>query len=209
MRVRTRYGGYSGRWTQVEVNDFTRDWLAERIGHVFAPGANRCTHCGRKFGRNAGVLCPKRRKPNRWKLRLRRALRQAKGPEQLPVTRDPAWVLVQLAEIASEVKWLRPAVLDHPGFWKYHRLARRHRALLRLWWTFPTVPLPVDDSPLSGGASMGALTARRNRLLAKVLATGAPVQQDQGCTYTFYPHAAAVVKGKRIELFAGQEGLTP
>lgn len=190
-------------WTRADCAAFTKDWLAEphRQGHQWVPGQARCTACGRKFGKAAGALCPKRKKPGHWRLHLHRALMRVQYPPQIPKL-DAAWILRELEDIRCAVRsW---PVDDR--LWKYHKLARRHRMLLRRWWALPVsaVPSPEADRPPDRWA--GGITRERNKLLKRVKAEGTPIVQIGGCTYRFNADASYVdsKSEQRVMLFADE-----
>jgi hypothetical protein len=187
QRGRTGQMEGSMRWTQAETKEFNRAWLSapHRQGHQWIEGQARCTACGRKYGRAAGMLCPKRKKPGHWRLHLRRAVLRAQYPAEVPKL-DAAWILAELRDIANSVKYTQGA--DDMRFWKYHKLARRHRMLLRRWWALPVSTRPVlDDGPAA--RDTGWFRREKNKLLTRVKAEGTPIVRVGGCTYRFFQDA--------------------
>lgn len=191
------------RRTSKEIQLFQRRWLFERMPHDWDDAApTRCRRCGVKFGPQAAKrICPKRRKPNRWRMHCQRAmytLRQQR-PQDL---HTPAWWLRELSAIRGEVKRIPELQPDHPrygAFWQYHKLARRYRRALREIWRVPGPLATSDDLPPDTFG--GAVTRRRNALLREARETQRAVIRVKGCTYTF--HVDAVFEGR--PLFTGEE----
>jgi hypothetical protein len=177
-------------WTQREQAAFEAKWLVQRMPHAWSEDApTRCTRCGAKFSPTSqGRRCPKRRKPNRWRVHLRRALHIAMyTPDHRPKDLGTAaYWLRELSYIRGEIKRVPELQPDHPRFgqyWKYHRLARRHRRALRELWRLPVVGLADEGIPADRWA--GSLTAARNKLLREARATQARRITRGGCVYTF------------------------
>jgi len=173
------------RWTKAEYDSFKHQWLLERMAHTWSDEASvtRCTLCGAKYSSTTYKrLCKKRRKPNRWRMHFSRAVLHAQYPPEKPVTRDAGWIVAQLAEIRREVSRDERFETDL-RFWKYHRLARRYRRLMREWWQLPTVQVvPLTPNHDTFGAD---LTRRRNKLLRQVQANQSRTVKDHNCVYTF------------------------
>ena len=196
------------RWTKREEDNFKKRWLRERMPHQWSTDApTRCIRCGVKFSAKSGVLqharaCPKRRRPNRWRMHLDRALMAAKyNPEGCPAhlgTPGTAqYYLQQLAEVRHAIKRIPELQPDHSRFdqyWKYHRLARRHRRALRELWNLPAQPPIPDTNPPDKWA--GQITRQRNELLKEARRTQARQIRRAGCTYTFA--AGATFEGRPV-----------
>jgi len=181
------------QWTRAECREFETSWLVDRIGHEFAGSPSRGKHCERKYGRNAGRLCPKRRKPGRWRLHCRRALLAAQYPHEIP-KRDAAWLLTEIREIERQSKYLRYSDKRHAtmpseeAYWKFSRDARRYRRYLAQWWTLSAVSRVVENerTPDRWGP---IFTRGRNKLIKRVQAEQVNEIRDGGTVYTFYPDA--------------------
>jgi len=194
----------SQRWTKRETDAFTREWLSatHRQGHQWTVNNPRCTACGRKYGPGAGALCHARKKPTHWRLHLNRALMRAQYPPTIPVL-DAGWILQELASIRYALKHCTLPIDDR--FWKYHKLARRHRMLLRRWWQLPGEQRPGTESGYPADHWSSILTRDRNKLLKQVRASGCPIVQVQGCTYRFKPDAFTYGEhGTRVPLFTDE-----
>lgn len=207
------------RWTKRERDAFTAAWLRERRPHDWDTGSpTRCRRCGAKYGKQAaGRACQKKRKPNRWRLHLQRAILRAQYPPRTtPVVRNADWILCQLRSIAQIVRTDgRYLSREHggrfdpedPRHWKYHRIARRYRALLRAWWALPAVPAHVFDTETVGGSGSGWWKAGRTRLIKRVLREQRRIVQDGDTVYTFYPDAKVTRPGEAYprDLFTREE----
>jgi hypothetical protein len=181
-----------GHWNKAERDAFEQRWLLQRMAHTWSTddAPCRCTGCGAKYGPgNAVRRCKARKKPNRWRMHLRRAMNHARYPAAPPIVRNAEWIKTQLANIEHEVKWTKGT--DHPSFWKYHRLARRYRRLMRDWWQLPSAEVQklIFRESFDRDAYAGTFTRKRNQLLATVAKTQRRTIQDEGCTYTFNPDA--------------------
>lgn len=127
---------------------------------------------------------------------------------ELPALSTAAWILAQLEEIAREVRVL-PTWDDR--YWKYHRLGRRYRALLRAWWQLPS-PEAMRALSQAGELSEGRandawFTGGRARLAREVEQTQARQIQKGGTVYTFYPEAQ--YRGRSLFHEAPVEGSQP
>lgn len=198
----------SYQWTKRETDQFSAKWLRERMSHEWTETAPTvCRRCGVKFSAKSGVLqharaCGKRRRPNRWRMHLDRAILRAKYPREgcpahLGTPGTAAYYLHQIAEIRHAIKRVAELQPDHPRFavyWKYHRLARRHRRALRELWRLPSpAPIREDARPDTAG---GVLTRQRNELLREARRTQARTIRRGGCVYTI--EAGAVVDGALV-----------
>ncbi len=186
------------RQTKRERDQFEARWLRERMPHRWSDAAPTiCVTCGAKYtAAQVGKRCPKRRRPNRWRMHCNRAqynLRESK-PADLYTA---AWWLREITEVRREVKRIPELQPDHPrygSFWTYHKLARRYRKALReLWRSTSQAPIP-DDSPNRG--IDGAMTAARNKLLRQAKRDQSRVIQVQGCKYIIY--ADAQIDGRPV-----------
>lgn len=182
------------RGTKAEIDAFTRRWLLERQAHTWGEEVpTRCTRCGVKYSRQATArVCKARRRPNRWRVHLRRAWHRAQcPPEGRPKDlHTPAWWGRELAAIRAEVRRVPELQPDHPrygAFWQYHRLARRYRRALRELWKLPSPPNLSDGSPPDRWS--GTITRQRNELLKEARRTQARVIVRKGCKYVFYADA--------------------
>lgn len=178
----------SQRATKAEQDEHRRQWLAERIGHSWAVEGKftedkRCTHCQRKYGKAAGLLCPKRKKPNRWRLHWSRAWRGRDRTFEKSEWTSGTWILKQIRVCEQCIKnrqvdltWNRPSINAYDDrHWKYLRLFRYHRRLMRTWWALPA---SETSRALSGAAdgfgrvNDGWITRGKNRLLAEARRQG-------------------------------------
>lgn len=181
------------RHTQAEYHTFKAKYLRERMPHRWAdPTSIRttCTTCGAKYTavRAAGQRCPKRRRPNRYRIHLQRAWLAWRAERPKAPTMDGKGILAQLETIEEETKraaWQTP---HDDRWWKYSREARRYRRLMCAWWALPAseTSRALDGRQTSGGGDgLGWITAGRNRLLKQARASGQRVLTIKGCTYTF------------------------
>lgn len=174
--------------TGTQIKAFTKRWLIERMRHDWQGTPTICTRCHAKYGPRAdGQACPKHRKPNRWRMHLGRALRAAQTTRQKPIVRTPAWMLEQLEQIGREVKH-DPRFADDTRFWKYHRLARRYRKIMRDLWALPRLPIAAMQAE-SRDLWGPLFTRNKNKLIAEVRKTQARTIQQGACTYTFFADA--------------------
>lgn len=181
------------RHTTAERTQWEKDWLRQRMPHIWAdPTSTRttCTICHAKYTltRAAGQRCPKRRKPNRWRMHLQRAWVDWHAEKPKAPTMDGKGILAQLRELEAETR--RSTADDR--WWKYSREARRYRRLMSAWWMLPasqTTLALADETRGKGGDAdrSGWITAGRNRLVKRARENQQLILQVKGCTYTLLP----------------------
>lgn len=139
------------------LSDEALKYLEARMAHEWEPAGRayrRCTRCGkrqkvgarcRRYGQRTGnpkdYLCPKRNRPNRWRLHFRRELtrversRQKIDPMDVRLMKE-LWILEAAAkQLPQDVRT-----------WAGHPVARRHRRIVRRLWT---MPLSTEAAALS------------------------------------------------------------
>jgi len=182
------------RHTQADRNAFERDYLRTRMPHIWqdATGDLTCYHCHVRYTahRAAGQRCPKRHKPNRWRVHLRRAWTRENATRRIAPKMDGPGILAQLQTIEQGIH--RPSTLHDDRWWKYNREARRYRRLMSAWWALPSAE---TSRALCGhrdegrAPSTGWMTTGRNRLIKQARETGQRTFVVKGCTYTLFDGA--------------------
>lgn len=210
------------RMTRSERQKWEQDWLRERMKHEWiddgAKGVTICKHCGcrwtkaraegasrkgyrRKRGGYtwstsiAAPACPKRRKPNRWRLHWRRELMRLQCAKDDP-TMTAKRILMMLRdceEYAKKKIWDlhgRQYVsrdLTDQQYWAYAPVARIHRNLMKRWWTMPSIDvwtaLDRVSSERRGARGSSWWTRGRNKIIKRALATGERTWTEGGTTY--------------------------
>jgi len=157
--------------TKAELADSQRAYLEPRCGHTWKfddKGVVRCADCGRKQGKNAPWRCPKKQKPNRWRMHWQRGsyappaqncehCRTFAGtPRQLDghmrTEHAAFWIAARLAELEREAKHVSRQDVRS---WQYHPVAVEYRKLLREWWALGPIPKGALE-----------LSPTRNRMLS-------------------------------------------
>lgn len=162
-----------------------QQYLKSRLGcqwEALKPGGvmRTCKHCGRRskgwsavpawrrrdVRRAEELLCPKRKKPHRWRLAYRRWVvrQQAELNPRRPW--DAAGLMTEI--LACEAAAARlPQTMEN---WAGHPIARRYRRLVRRWWALPVVPMEVAQrSPSWGHTLTGATEGRKDYFRARTI----------------------------------------
>ena len=158
------------RPTKAERARAEREYLRERMPCVYVDqplvGRQRkprqaCRWCGRPKVEARWPVhrqpCPRRRRPNRWRIHFSREQAAARNAEErLRERREPLDVRMmrELRKLEDEAKWLQADPMDC-RLWAFHPVPRRYRRLVKRLWT---MPLSTEAAYLS---------PTRNRLLTR------------------------------------------
>lgn len=182
-----------------ELDYREREYLETRMGHKWRETAKFkvCETCGLRQKISVGwqlrakrrqfdaIVCPKAKRPNRWRIHYSRWLdRKARSEAQVKVERGGAAdILAQLQELEREAKRL-PQDMET---WQRHPVARRYRRLVRRWWQLPVVPVEVAQKSSTWNLPLTAKgkPAERNDLAAADTARAAirKVETEVGRRY--------------------------